>query len=177
MRLNKVTRKQLATGKPTTFPWPDSDIVPRKGRRYKLSTDSGTAAQREFEVLSVSEENGTFTVVGRLHDDPVRLLGRRGGYTDKPSAAIGSTDRQHRGTLWEEPEAVDEVTQRRLTHEARAREREAAGELLAAAEELRSALKDRIESSPEFMQMAGRDVWLIRSKLDRLVKNTKRRAA
>lgn len=111
----------------------------------------------------------------QLRDKP-RLLGKTGGYTERPGFALRITHVTETGREGE-PEAVDDLSQKRITREAKEREREAAGQLIVAAEELRAALKDRIEDSPEFMKMAGRDVWLIRSKLDRLVRNARRRAA
>lgn len=73
-------------------------------------------------------------------------------------------------------EAVDEFTQRRITQEARLREREAAAELLAAAEDVREAVKQRM-SSPEFRKLAGREVWRLRAELDRMIDNIRNRAA
>lgn len=177
MKLHKLTRKQLATGQAVTFAWPDASVTPRRNRRYKLSTESGKAADREFIVLEVKEDAKGFTVTAKMFSDPVRLLGRRTGYTDRPSSAIGATDRQHRGNLWDEPEAVDEVSQARITRDARERDRESIGELLVALEDLRAAVKKRLEGNPEAVRIMGRDAWALRSKIDSVERRLKRRHA
>lgn len=169
--LTRNQRSALFAGKPVKLTYPGDKPCP-----IPIGHVEVLSAHVRLEVTDHRRSAvGDHVLVYTLYNDRVgqRFLAVQDGQIHPEQYA-------HSGGSRIDPEAgeaVDGFTQKRITAEAKARERLAAGELLAAAEELRAVLKDRIEASPEFMQMAGRDVWLLRSKLDRLVSNVKRRAA
>lgn len=109
-------------------------------------------------------------------DEP-RLLGKTGGIVHSSAGALRVVQLQVDSRPEDAGEAVDELTQKRLTAEARQRERQAAQELALAVESVRAALKERIDDSPELRKMAGRSYYRISAELDRMVRNAKRRAA
>lgn len=109
-------------------------------------------------------------------DEP-NLMGKTGGVVHSSAGALRVVQLQVDGRPEDSGEMVDELTQRRFTAEARQRDREAAQELALAAEDVRAALKARIDDSPNLRKMAGRSYYRISAELDRMVKNAKRRAA
>lgn len=86
-------------------------------------------------------------------------------YTSNPRAALDHL------------EAVDAVSQRRITRQAHDERMAELGEMLAAIEDMRAALRTRIETHPRFEQIAGREIWRLRSEMDRLVAKIRSRSA
>lgn len=74
-------------------------------------------------------------------------------------------------------ESMDEFTQRRLTDRTRKAEREEIDRLYIVLEDLRSAVKERLEGNPEAVKIMGRDAWALRSKIDSVERRLKRRRA
>ena len=105
MKLDKNTRHRLFAGQTVELPLSKLGNVRQDGL-YAIHTEKGKP-QGQFRVL-VIRKGAAFI---RFDGDPVRLLAKEGGYTDFEGRA-----------LREEPEAVDEVTQKRLTKEAHERQ-------------------------------------------------------
>ena len=108
--------------------------------------------------------------------DRPKLLGKTGGYTERPGFALRVVVRTEVGTEGE-PEAVDDVTQKRLTREARAAERDALEQMIAAMEQVRAALDDRIRNNPDLQRAIGKELWQIRGRIDAAKARLKRRMA
>lgn len=102
-------------------------------------------------------------------DEP-RIPARRSqqGYTHSPFQGM---DRGDEGGA--ELEAVDELTQRRFTKEAREREFEDVAGVVVAAEAVLDAIKARSEEIPSLR----RTYWPVRRELDRFIEREKRKAA
>ena len=114
MKLPLKQRRSLFAGQVVELALDEHSKLRQDGV-YAIHNENGTN-QGQFRVLVVRKN----TALIRLEADPVRLLSRTGGgssdhdtsaYTDFPGRALG-----------EEPEAVDEFTQKRLTEEARERD-------------------------------------------------------
>lgn len=89
-----------------------------------------------------------------------------GNYTPAHALAVPEID--------EEP---DELAQRRIRQKARKVERETIGDLLVTLEDLRSAVKERLEMNPDAVRIMGRDAWALRTKIDSVERRLKRRHA
>ena len=108
--------------------------------------------------------------------DRPKLLGKTGGYTERPGFALRVVVRTEVGTE-AEPEAVDDVTQKRLTREARERGIQATAQVIAAAEDVMAAIQERAEQSPDFKREARLTLHRMRRELDRFVSRQKRKVA
>lgn len=89
-----------------------------------------------------------------------------GNYTASHALAVPDSD-----------ETMDPFTHRKITERTRAAERDKANAVILAAEDVRQAIRERAERSPEFRKLAGRSLYRIGAELDRVVKNAKRHAA
>lgn len=76
-----------------------------------------------------------------------------------------------------EAEVIDGGTLHRLHEETADRQGNRLEDLILAAEQVREALDARVRANPDFMRLAGRHIWLIRSKIDALTRDLRRRAA
>lgn len=129
MILDKVTRTLIyrAGSKPVEITWPKDAPEPKVGHKYTIQTSAGKPGEARFIVDSFRElANGRIVATVHVDADPIRLLGKSGGYTSAPQGAIGTrvapdpegfTGPRFRPEV--EPEAVDEETQRRFSTEAR----------------------------------------------------------
>lgn len=154
----------------------------------------------ELERLGISEDVGRLgwsqTRVSRAmnsvaSEEKFRLKVHRAllDANDRPlylAAGIGkagTTEEDHGYTrnagkaLDADAEIIDLPTRSRLEKESAARRAEHVGELIAACEEVRAALDERVQRNPAFMSMAGRHVWLVRSKIDAMLRDLRRKAA
>lgn len=179
----KLTRKRIyaAGGKPIEIAWPKGE--PKAGHSYVIESKvDGRRKSHDdkVQVKAVRQHGEGWRATVILDADPIRLLGRRSGYTSSMQGSITTRHHIDSAIVFRpemEPEAVDEFTQRRITEQARARDRESVGELLAALEDLREAVKDRLEMNPDARRIMGRDAWALRSKIDSVERRLKRRHA
>jgi hypothetical protein len=74
-------------------------------------------------------------------------------------------------------EAVDPFTQSRITKEARERRTKASTDVIAAAEDVMAAIRERAESSPDFKREAKLTLHRMRRELDRFIERERRKAA
>src|SRR4051812_14204757 len=102
MILPKPTRKQLYSGKPMRIRWPANTCEPKVDHIYSVQPAVGKPGIISIRVLEI----GKATVLVKLEGDPVRLLGKQGGYTDYGDRALGSRG-EHDRIVEIEPEAVD----------------------------------------------------------------------
>lgn len=114
-------------------------------------------------------------MVEETRDKP-RLLGKTGGYTERPGFALRITHITETGREGE-PEAVDDLTQKRITREARDREVLATAQVIAAAQDVLAAVRERADANPEFKREARLTMHRIRRELDRFIERQKRKAA
>lgn len=108
-------------------------------------------------------------------DSPVHLasgVGRPG----TPEEDHGYT-RDASRSLDPEAEVIDLPTLSRIQKESDAKRGEHIGDLIAACEEVRSALDERVQKNPAFMSIAGRHVWLVRSRIDAMMRDLRNKAA
>lgn len=104
-----------------------------------------------------------------------RFMAKGSGYTDIPSKKMGASPRRSRGNLVEEPEAVDEECQDRLTATAKMKQiREAANNIDTAATLL--SLIDET-TDPTFRRSARLTLHRIESELKRFIEQERRRVA
>ena len=73
--------------------------------------------------------------------------------------------------------SVDAFTQRRFSRDARDRERRALEDMIAAMEQVRSALDDRVRDNPELRKEISAELWQIRGRLDAAKNKLRRRMA
>lgn len=173
MRL-KLTREQrtlLFAGEPVklTFPGDKPCPVP-EGHVEVLS------AHVKIEVTGTRRsKTGEHVLIYTLHNNRLgqRFLAVQDGQSHPEQYAYSGGS----GVDNEAGEAVDEFTQRRITDRSRQAERARANEIILAVEDVRQAIRERAEQSPEFRKMAGRSLYRIGAELDRVVKNAKRHAA
>ena len=104
-----------------------------------------------------------------------RLLAKSTGYVHERFYALGGQITEE--GFEDEPEAVDELTQARITAEARLGRRQESANLIAAAEEVMKAIDDRCENHPEFKRAARLTRHRIRRELDRFIERERRKAA
>lgn len=74
-------------------------------------------------------------------------------------------------------ETVDPFTQKRITADARMRERQASAEMIVAAQDVLDAIRERSEASPDFQREARLTIHRMRRELDRFIQRQKRKAA
>lgn len=87
MRFPKKTREALhrSGGKPVEIPWPKAAGEPLRGQRYTVQS-SHQAGELRVLVLFTDESEKGWRAIVRIDADPVRLLGKAGGYV---TAAAG----------------------------------------------------------------------------------------
>lgn len=87
MRFPKKTRETLyaSEGKPVEIPWPKPAGEPLKGQRYTVQSSHQAGDFRVLVLFTDESEKGWRAIV-RIDADPVRLLGKAGGYV---TAAAG----------------------------------------------------------------------------------------
>lgn len=140
MRFPKATREAIvaAKGKPVQIDWPAGEVEPQPGRHYTVQS-SHRAAESRILVLFV-DDGGEQTIV-RVDDDPVRLLGKSGGYSNSARGAMSVRKGiepspmggpQFRSEV--EPEAVSKEEQEEMSATARRMDRERRQRLVAEAE-------------------------------------------
>lgn len=161
MKLPLDVRRQLHNG-PAEFDWPLS-TEPHKGRTYKLQTNE---AEWTFVVVDVEEvEAGpaatarAWRVCARLHSEPIRLLGKKGDYTESFAHALRARDQDGNS----EPEGLQADVQQEMTDAVngnRANQRADLAEQLA---EVYSTL-ERIQRHPA-AKAAGRELHQARGRV------------
>ena len=121
MILPKLTRQRLykAAGKAVEIVWPEDGPEPKVGRRYSVQTEAQKPGEAQLLVVSRTELSAGWKATVKLDADPVRLLGKTGGYVSSPRGAMAHTYRTDEGDVQVEPEAVDERYQRLLSEEGR----------------------------------------------------------
>jgi hypothetical protein len=164
MKLSKKTRTALRRRKLTKFRW--SAFEPKQGRTYSLE---GTGER--IRIVAVVRDGDGYQVAALIVDDPVRLLPATvGDYEQEASSRV------LRNGFEPELEAVDELTQRRITEDSRRRAQyektEANGELLAAMGDLRAAIDEMPEDRK---RRISRTLWQLRSRLDSAEREMRRR--
>jgi len=171
VKLTREQRKLLFDGEPVKIAFPGDKPCPIKvGHVEHLSPNVW------FEVTDLRRaKTGEHVLVYTLFNNRLgqRFLATQDGqkHPEQYDYSGGS------GVDYEAGEAVDAFTQRKFTRDARKRELEATGELLAALEDLRAAVKERLEMNPEAIAIMGRDAWALRSKIDSIERRLKRRQA
>jgi len=169
--LTREQRAALFAGETPKLTFPGSRPCPVKaGHIERLSSNV------ELEVTSVRRtRKGDWSLAYELRNNRLgsRFLAQQAGqyhpaqYVTSPAGSIDQ----------EAGEAVDELTQKRITREARGREREQAAEVIAAAEDVMAAIKARADASPEFRREARLTIHRMRRELDRLIERQRRKVA
>lgn len=131
--------------------------------RYTLFNDN---LGRRFLAKQQGQRGGVWPRSDDPHGDEERT-GSTGQYAANPGGGMDH----------EAGEAVDEFTQQRITKESRQKGAQATADLIAAAEEVQRAIRERAESSPEFKREARLTMHRIRRELDRFIERQKRKAA
>lgn len=173
MKLNREERAKLFAGEPISITFPATEPCP-----YPVGHIEVLSANVRLEVTeirrtkpSAKDPEGRHSLGYTLHNQRLgdRYLAKQAGqahpeqYVSSPSGGIDL----------EAGAAVDELTQLRITREARAKEREETAELVAAAEEVAAKLKERSDQDPSRKRVD----WPLRREIDRLVQREKRKAA
>lgn len=158
MRFPKATREAIvaAKGKPVQIDWPLGEVEPQPGRHYTVQS-SHRAAESRILVLFV-DDAGEQAIV-RVDDDPVRLLGKSGGYSASARGAMSVRKGvepspmggpQFRSEV--EPEAVSEEEQMEMSAAARRFDCDRRQQLVAEAEAKLAA----VEEDESFASESGR---------------------
>lgn len=121
MIFDKLTRKRIASGQEVEIPWPDKRFEPKVGHVYTVQSASRKAGAYSLRVLDRREVPDGWIATVKTHGDPIRLLARTSGFTDREGVAIGSTSQKELGNLHEEPEAVSEADQAVIDKDAKRR--------------------------------------------------------
>lgn len=89
MRFPLETREAIyaSGGKPIEIDWPEGRVLPEPHRTYTVQ--SSRQAGRLRILVMASLDNGLRARV-RVAGDPVRILGKSGGYTSRPAHALGA---------------------------------------------------------------------------------------
>lgn len=127
MRFPAKTREILreSQGKPVEIDWPEG-AEPRPHHLYTVQASS-RAGETRIRVLFVDEfEAGRWRAMVRVDDDPVRLLGKSGGSTERVAGAIATRvapppDDALRFAPEFEPERLSEADESDVVRESRAR--------------------------------------------------------
>ena len=171
MKLTAAQRAALYEGKAPKITYPGGDPCPvAAGHVEALST------QVWLEVTEVRRTaKGDHVLVYTLYNNRIgqRFLAVQAGQIHPEQYA-------HSGGSGVDPEAgeaVDDATQKQLTKRAHDQRHGEVAEMLNATAELRAALNARIETHPRFQQVAGREIWRLRSELDRLTSKLRNRMA
>lgn len=171
MNLRRAQRSALFAGDCPKLTYPGDVPCP-----VKIGHIEVLSAHVRLEVTGIRRtRKGEWVLDYTLHNN---RIGQR--FLAVQDGQLAPEQYAHSGGSAVDPEcgeAVDAFTQKRITQQARLREQEAMGELMAAAEDVRAAIKERMEASPEFRRLAGRDIWRLRSQLDRMIANMRNRAA
>jgi hypothetical protein len=153
MKLSKKTRAALRRRKLTKFRW--SAFEPKQGRTYSLE---GTGER--IRIVAVARRPNGYDVAALIVDDPARLLPITvGEYEEEPIRVL-------RDGPIPEPEAVDFLTQQRFSREGRMNQQERMTEMVAAMEDMRGALEQRVADNPGLKQEVGRELAQIRGRID-----------
>jgi hypothetical protein len=166
MRFPKATREAIhgAEGRPVEIDWPQGGPEAKPGRHY---TVQGSHRAGEYEVIVLFADDAGEKAVVRVDDDPVRLLGKSGGYVTSASGALGAHVNPEPGGLQfrpeYEPEAVGEAEQVEITRAAREHRNLRLRARIAKAEDALS----EIEGDEEFVQSA-QIIGYVRNRLRKL---------
>jgi hypothetical protein len=114
------------------------------------------------------DDNWTY----RISDFRNAYMGKTGGLTSIPSKALAT-----RGEDGYEDPVVPPEYQAQLTRESRLKQAQATADLIAAAEDVLQAVKERAEASPAFKREARLTMHRIRRELDRFIERQRRKAA
>lgn len=154
MKLSKKTRAALRRRKPVEFRW--SAFEPKQGRTYSLE---GTGERIRIAFVRRNPA-GYYDVAAVIVDDFHRLLPINvGDYETEPIRIL-------RDGPIPEPEAVDLVTQQRFSREGRMNHRDRMTEMLAAMDDVKGALEQRVADNPGLKQEVGRELAQIRGRID-----------
>jgi hypothetical protein len=166
----KFKRAVLASTDPTKLP-------EERPARPALTEEHLEPGQQ----ISIKAGEVWITVLGKDKDDnwSYRIsdfrnayMGKTGGLTSIPSKALAT-----RGEDGYEDPVVPPEYQEQLTKESRLKQAQATADLIAAAEDVLSAVKERAEASPAFKREARLTMHRIRRELDRFIDRQKRKAA
>jgi hypothetical protein len=184
MKLTREQRKALFDGNPVKITFPGSRPCPIEEGHLEI-----LSAHVYLEVTGIRRNRkGDWTLVYTLYNNRIgqRFLAAQDGQRIPPGHEWDPTDSEgHEGQYThsggfsvdhEAGEAVDDFTQRRITEAAKVKHRQDVGELLAAAEEIRAAVSERMDR-PEFRAQAGWYVHRLKTELDALIENQRRKAA
>lgn len=123
MRFPKATREKLyaSAGRPVEVEWPASGPAPQPNHLYAVQS-SGRASEVQVIVLAVEEAECGWKAMVRLDTDPVRMLGKAGGYSTSAAGALQTRVEPDPDSLQFrpefEPEAVGEAEQAEITRQA-----------------------------------------------------------
>jgi hypothetical protein len=166
----KFKRAVLASTDPTKLP-------EERPARPALTEEHLEPGQQ----ISIKAGEVWITVLGKDKDDnwSYRIsdfrnayMGKTGGLTSIPSKALAT-----RGEDGYEDPVVPPEYQEQLTKESRLKQAQATADLIAAAEDVLSAVKERAEASPAFKREARLTMHRIRRELDRFIERQRRKAA
>lgn len=89
MRFPEETRISIyeSDGRPIEIDWPECRVIPTLGQVYTVQS-SRQAATLSIVVLKVIDHGLRAEV--KIEGDPVRLLGKSGGYTNRSGHAMGT---------------------------------------------------------------------------------------
>lgn len=120
--------------------------------------------------MAVARDADGYDVAALIVDDFHRLLPINvGDYETEPIRIL-------RDGPIPEPEAIDAVTQQRFSREGRMNHSERMTEMLAAMEDVKGALEQRVAENPGLKQEVGRELAQIRGRIDTAKRKLKGRA-
>jgi hypothetical protein len=123
VRFPEETRKAIyaSNGKPIEIDWPECAVIPTRHQVYTVQS-SRQAGRLQIVVVRVIEDGLRAEV--KIEGDPVRSLGKSGGYTDRPGHAMSAhvaadpeDSLQFRPEF--EPEALSEAEMVELTRKVK----------------------------------------------------------
>lgn len=119
MRFPAETRVAIygSQGRAIEIDWPEGRVIPERHHSYTVQS-SRKAATLRIVVLRVIDHGLRAEV--KIDGDPIRLLGKGGGYTTRPAHAISAEDAPSKANALHfprepEPEALGEAETAELT--------------------------------------------------------------
>lgn len=167
MKLTREERRKLFAGIPVKLIFPGSEPCP-----YPIGHIEVLSKHVRLEVTEIRRTaEGDHSLGYTLHNDKLgeRYMARQHGqvhpeqYVTSPAGGFDT----------EAGAAVDDFTQKRITREARERERQEMADVVVAAENVLNAIKARTETQPSMR----RAYWPLRRELDRMLEREKRKIA
>ncbi len=171
MRLTRSQRSQLFEGDCPKITYPGATPCPVEVGHVEV-----LSAHVRLEITGVRRtKKGEWSLVYTLHNNRIgqRFLAVQDGQLHPQQYA-------HSGGSAVDPEcgeAVDEFTQRKITRDSRDRTRRELEEMVAAMEQVRSALDEQVKARPDLARAVSKELWQIRGRIDAAKTKLKRRMA